>query len=188
MHDVPRYATDRTSGCQRAHFFWKATLPSLDAPLSLNPCMFVFAGPCLHFPNLLKPAAGRFQPGFLLHGCRRFLSLTTGLAVSLDRNLCLHSKQEELAHEGMQGFGDTLDSRSELQSCHRSDEGRRAEESRRESAARTSFDDRLKCSCRRIKCDARQLHGRSALTPAGHRVQVLEKKRLCSQRNDSRTC
>lgn len=130
--------------------FWKATLP-VSTPPSLNPCMFVFAGPGLLFPT----CSNRLQGG----SNQVFIARLQAFSLPHDRprrftrqESMVHSKQEELTHEGMQGFGDTLDSWSELQSCHRSNEGRSAKESLRDSASR-SFDDRLKCSCKRIKCD-----------------------------------
>lgn len=103
--------------------FWEATLP-VSTPPSLNPCMFVFAGPCLLFPNLLKPAAGRFQPGFYCTAAGVFSLPHDRPRRFARQESVVHNKQEELTHEGMQGFGDTLDSWSELQSCHRSNEGR----------------------------------------------------------------
>lgn len=131
--------------------FWKATLPVSNTPF-LKPMHVCVCWPLSPFPNLLKPAAGRFQPGFYCTAAGVF-SLPHDRPRRFTRQeSVVHNKQEELTHEGMQGFGDTLDSWSELQSCHRSNEGRQAKESPRESASR-SFDDRLKCSCKRIKCD-----------------------------------
>lgn len=86
LHDVPRYATDRTSGCQRARFLGGEPSQSLTPP-SLNPCMFVFAGPCLLFPTCSNRLLGGSNQVFIARLQAFFLSLTTGLAVSLDRNL-----------------------------------------------------------------------------------------------------
>lgn len=73
-----------------------------------------------------------------------------------------------------------------FKSCHRSNEGRSAKESLRESASR-SFDDRLKCSCKRIKCDTD-----SCMDLLLSCLQVIMcrfwKNLLCSHWNDSRTC
>lgn len=103
--------------------FWEATLPVSDAPF-LKPMHVCVCWSLSPFPNLLKPAAGRFQPGFYCTAAGVF-SLPHDRPRRFARQESVdHNKQEELTHEGMQGFGDTLDSWSELQSCHRSNEGR----------------------------------------------------------------
>lgn len=103
--------------------FWEATL-QVSTPPSLNPCMFVFAGPCLLFPTCSNRLLGGSNQVFIARP-QAFLSLPHDRPRRFARQeSVVHNKQEELTHEGMQGFGDTLDSWSELQSCHRSNEGR----------------------------------------------------------------
>lgn len=98
--------------------------------------MFVFAGPCLLFPTCSNRLQGgsnqvfiaRLQAFSLPHDRpRRFARQESGV----------HNKQEELTHEGMQGFVDTLDSSSELQSCHLSNGERQAKKGLRKSTPRS---------------------------------------------------
>lgn len=129
-------------------FFGRQPSQSLTPP-SLNPCMFVFAGPCLLFPTCSNRLLGGSNQVFIARLQAFFLSLTTGLAVSLDRNLWSTTSRKSSHTKACRG---SVTRWIPGQNFNHAIGAMKDVKLKRVHVSR-SFDGRLKCSCKRMKCD-----------------------------------
>lgn len=87
--------------------------PSLNAPSLNHACLCLLA--LVSFPNLLKPAAGRFQPGFY---CKAAGVFSSSRQASPFRSTGIYVPQQAERAHTWRHAGDTLDSCFKFESCH----------------------------------------------------------------------